>query len=78
MQIIRQNESFLLLRRLGRGVAEVLKQAEFKRETEGMKEMLRAAKEELGFEARCCITLGCLVFMSRTQDLLAKFRVEEK
>ncbi len=53
MQIIRQNESFLLLRRLGRGVAEVLKQAEFKRETEGMKEMLREAKEELGFEASC-------------------------
>ncbi len=61
MQIIRQNDSFLLLRRLGRGVAEVLKQAEFKRETEGMKKMLTAAKEELGFEARYGKLFGHLI-----------------
>ena len=46
----------------------MLKQAEFKRETEGMKEMLREAKEELGFEASCWKLFAHLImFLSQAR-----------
>ncbi len=45
-----QNQSFELLRRRGRSVSDVLRQAEFKRETQGMRRLITAAREELGME----------------------------